>query len=334
MINRNIMDCNRRTLIKTAGSAIGAASVIGSVGTAAAAGSYTSHYYSGFDYYRYVPDGVGPGDPLVVMLHGCSQDADQFREETQMNQVADEEGFAVIYPDQYNARHTLRCWNWYYSYNTTRGSGEAEVIAGMTNETIAEEGLDSSRVYIAGLSAGAAMVPNLLAEYADIYAAGGVHSGLEYDAADTSYGGTTAMSYGGPDPEWKGEDAYEAMEDYGITSTVPTIVFHGTDDGTVDPINAHQVAEQAAQTNDYVETGADDDSTDYTADAVSEGSAADYSYTTYEYHDQNGDTIVEKWMVDGMGHAWSDGVSGGEYTAPGGPDASRKMWEFFDGRTQ
>ncbi|WP_132060625.1 extracellular catalytic domain type 1 short-chain-length polyhydroxyalkanoate depolymerase [Halorussus amylolyticus] len=327
------MDCNRRTLIKSVGSAVGTASVLGSVGTAAASGSYTNHYYSGFDYWKYVPDGVGSGDPLVVMLHGCAQTADQFREETEMNAVADEEGFAVIYPDQYNARNGAMCWNWFYDANTTRGNGEAEVIAGMTDETVETEGLDPERVYVAGLSAGGAMVSNLLAEYADVYAAGGVHSGLEYDAADTATGGTAAMTYGGPDPQAKGEDAYDAMEEYGITSTVPTVVFHGTDDTTAYPVNGEQAAEQATQTNDLAINGTDDGTVDYTADSVTEGESESYDYTVSEYHDGNGDTVVEKWLVEGMDHAWSGGASGGSYTAPGGPDASRIMWEFFDGRT-
>ncbi|USZ68069.1 PHB depolymerase family esterase [Halorussus salilacus] len=327
------MNCDRRTLIRSVGSAVGTATVLGSLGTAAASGSYTNHYYSGFDYWKYVPDGVGAGDPLVVMLHGCGQTADQFREETRMNEVADEEGFAVIYPDQYNARNGAMCWNWFYDSNTTRGNGEAEVIAGMTLETVEEEDLDPQRVYVAGLSAGGAMVPNLLAEYADVYAAGGVHSGLEYDAADTATGGTSAMTYGGPDPQAKGEDAYEAMEDYGITRPVPTIVFHGTDDTTVYPVNGHQAAEQATQTNDLALDGDDDGNVDYDADEVAERSSEDYDYTTYEYHDEDGDSLVEKWLVEGMDHAWSGGASGGEYTAPGGPDASRIVWDFFEGRT-
>jgi len=322
------MTCHRRTLLKTVGGTLGAATVLGSAGTAAASGSYTNHYYSGFDYWRYVPDGVGAGDPLVVMLHGCSQHADQFRRETRMNHVADEEGFAVIYPDQYDARNSYECWNWFYDSNTTRGNGEIAAIAGMTLETVDEEGLDPSRVYAAGLSAGAAMVPNMLVEYADVYAAGGVHSGLEYDAAETASGGSYAMEYGGPDPQEQGTEAYEAMEYYGITDTVPTIVFHGTDDTTVYPVNGHQAAEQATQTIDLAADHYDDDGTDYTADVVTDGSSTDYTYTTYEYHDESGETVVEKWLIDGMGHAWSGGAAGGEFTAPGGPDASRIVWEF------
>ena len=322
------MNPSRRTLIKSVGSAVGTAALLGGAGTAAASGSYTNHYYSGFDYWKYVPDGVGAGDPLVVMLHGCSQTADQFRAETRMNRIADREGFAVIYPDQYNARNGALCWNWFYDSNTTRGNGEAAAIAGMTRETIDAEGLDAQRVYVGGLSAGAAMVPNLLAEYADIYAAGMIHSGLEYDAAETSYGGTTAMTYGGPDPQDQGTQAYNAMEYYGITSNVPTVVFHGTDDTTVYPINGHQAAEQATQTNDLATDDYDDDGTNYTADVVNEGSSDAYTYTTYEYRDENGDSMVEKWMIDGMDHAWSGGASGGEFTAPGGPDASQILWDF------
>jgi poly(hydroxyalkanoate) depolymerase family esterase len=322
------MTPTRRTFLRTLGGAAGTAGILGSAGTVAASGTYTNHYYSGFDYWRYVPDGVGAGDPLVVMLHGCSQHADQFRQETRMNEVADREGFAVIYPDQYDSRNSYECWNWFYDSNTTRGNGEIAVIAGMTWETLDEESLDPQRVYVAGLSAGGAMVPNLLAEYADIYAAGGVHSGLEYDAAESASGGSYAMTYGGPDPQQQGTQAYNAMQYYGITSKLPTIVFHGTDDTVVYPVNGHQATEQATQTNDLAADHSDDDGTDYTADVVTDGWSDSYSYTTYEYHDENGEGVVEKWMIDGMGHAWSGGAAGGEYTAPGGPDASQLVWDF------
>ncbi|ODR82408.1 hypothetical protein BG842_16695 [Haladaptatus sp. W1] len=323
------MNFDRRTLLRSVGGTVATAGVLGSAGTAAAAGSYTNHYYDGFDYWKYVPDSAGSNPPLVVMLHGCSQNADQFREETRMNDVADREGFVVIYPDQYNARNAAECWNWFYDANTMRGYGEAAVIAGMTQTTIDAEGCDPERVYVAGLSAGAAMVPNLLAEYADVYAAGGVHSGLEYDAADSVTGGTTAMTQGGPDPQQQGTAAYQAMESNGVTDTIPTIVFHGTSDYTVYPENGEQAAEQATQTNDLAADGADDDGINYTADATRDGQAESLSYTVSEYHDENGTTVVEKWTVDNMGHAWSGGAQGGSYTAPGGPDASQIIWNFF-----
>ncbi|GAA0229463.1 alpha/beta hydrolase family esterase [Haladaptatus pallidirubidus] len=323
------MKLDRRTLLRSVGGTVATAGILGSAGTATAEGSYTNHYYSGFDYWKYVPDSAGAGSPLVVMLHGCTQDADQFRVETGMNEVADEEGFVVIYPDQYNARNSEQCWNWFYDANTVRGNGEAAVIAGMTQETIDAHTLDSERVYVAGLSAGGAMVPNLLAEYADIYSAGGIHSALEYDAADSATEATIAMEEGGPNPEEKGVDAYDAMEYYGITSLRPTIVFHGTADETVAPINGDQATVQAIQTNDLASDGADDDNVDTTADSVTNGQSDSFSYTVSDYRDDSGNNLVEYWEVDGMGHAWSGGTAGGEYTAPGGPEANRRMWDFF-----
>ena len=84
------MKTDRRTLLRSVGGTLATAGVLGTAGTAAAAGSYTNHYYDGFDYWKYVPDSAGSNPPLVVMLHGCSQSADQFRRETRMNDVADE----------------------------------------------------------------------------------------------------------------------------------------------------------------------------------------------------------------------------------------------------
>ncbi len=159
---------------------------------------------------------------------------------------------------------------------------------------------------------------------------GGVHSGLEYDAADTASGGTYAMSYGGPDPELKGTDAADAMDIYGTTSELPTIVFHGTADTTVYPING----EQAIQTNDLASDGFDDGGVDTTAHRTYSGRGPSLDYSVSEYHDGNGNSLVEHWQVQGMDHAWSGGISGGEFTAPGGPDASRIIWEFVSGFTR
>ncbi len=308
---------------------MGAGAVLGTP-SSAAAGSYTSESYSGRTYTKYVPTGAdGSAIPLVVMLHGCTQSPDQFKDETQMNEVAEAETFVVIYPDQTSSANANECWNWFEDQHTTRGSGEAALITGMAQDVMGDHSIDENRVYVAGLSAGAAMVPNLLAEYPDVYAAGGVHSGLEYDAAESTSGGTMAMTQGGPDPQQQGTEAYQSMEANGVTDTIPTIVFHGTSDYTVYPKNGHQAAEQATQTNDLAEDGADDDSTDYTADVTTTGQSESFSYTVSEYQDGGGVTVVEKWMIDSMGHAWSGGASGGSYTAPGGPDASQIIWNFF-----
>lgn len=323
------MRMKRRTLLKSVGATVGASTLVAGT-SSAAAGAYTSETYDGRTYKKYVPTGAdGSPIPLVVMLHGCTQSPDQFKNETKMNDIAESETFIAIYPDQTTSANANECWNWFEDSNTTRGSGEAALIAGMAEDVMATNTVDEDRVFLAGFSAGAGMVPNLLAAYPDLYAAGAVHSGLEYGAADGVTDATMAMTQGGPDPQTQGTAAYQAMQSNGVTDTIPTIVFHGTSDYTVYPKNGNQAAEQATQTNDLASDGADDDDIDYTADATRDGQASSLSYTVSEYRDGNGDTIVEKWMIDSMGHAWSGGAQGGSYTAPGGPDASQIIWNFF-----
>ncbi|WP_135854385.1 extracellular catalytic domain type 1 short-chain-length polyhydroxyalkanoate depolymerase [Halorussus salinus] len=325
------MNLQRRTLLKSLGSTVGAAAFAGV--SAGAAGNYTSESYNGRTYKKYVPTGAdGSSDvPLVVMLHGCTQSPDSFKDETRMNQVAEQETFVVIYPDQTTSANFNECWQWFNDANTTRGSGELALVKGMVDQVKSDHAIDDERVYAAGFSAGGAFVPNLAVEYADVFAAAGVHSGLMYDVAESQTGGTTEMSScsGAPTPAGKGQQAYDRMEEFGITRPVPTVVFHGTDDYTVYPCNGDEEAERATVTNDLALDGADDDNLDYTADDTVNGSGSSLSYTKYEYADDAGTVWVEQYEVEGMGHAWSGGASGGSYTAPGGPDASQRIWNFF-----
>lgn len=325
---------NRRTVLKAMGVAVGGGAAVRRVpGASAAAGSYTAETYGGRTYKKYVPTGADGSTavPLVVMLHGCTQSPDGFKDETRMNQVAEAENFVVIYPDQTTSAHYNECWQWFNDANTTRGNGELALIKGMVDQVKGDHAIDGQRVYAAGFSAGAAFVPNLVVEYADVFAAGGVHSGLMYDVAETESEGSSSMSScsSGPTPEEEGRHAYDRMESHGVTSPVPTIAFHGTSDYTVYPCNGEQVAERAVVTNDLALDGADDDNLDYTADGTTTGSGDSLSYTRYEYADENDTVWVEHYEVDSMGHAWSGGASGGSYTAPGGPDASQIIWDFF-----
>ncbi|MFB6243646.1 MAG: PHB depolymerase family esterase, partial [Halobaculum sp.] len=312
---------------ETTPAADGTASTAG--GTMSAAdGTYTDEYHDGLHYTKYVPSGASGGEPLVVMLHGCSQEPDEFAYATGANDLAEQEGFVVVYPDQSSFSNPYGCWNWYYDANTARGAGEGASITNIALHAAAEESLDTDRIYVAGFSAGAAMVPPLLASYADVYAAGGVHSGLEYDAADTATGATYAMSFGGPNPYDQGEQAYDAMVDYGIVDRVPTVVFHGTADGTVDDVNGDQVRTQAVETNDNVD-GADDESIDTDPEDRVYDSTGGYDYRRDRYVGSQGRVNVEYWLIEGMDHAWAGGTPDGSFVAPDAPDATGAMWEFF-----
>ncbi|EGK11635.1 alpha/beta hydrolase family esterase [Kroppenstedtia eburnea] len=278
-------------------------------------------------YKLYIPsrhDGQTPL-PLVVMLHGCTQNPDDFAAGTGMNTLAEKEGFLVAYPEQPIFANMNKCWNWFDPAHQSRNMGEPASIAGVVRQIQREYAVDDHQVHVAGLSAGGAMSVIMGATYPDMFAAIGVGAGLEYQAATTISGAYMAMLYGGPDPSRQGELAFRRMGTR--ARSVPTIVFHGTADYTVNPINADQVISQWARTNDLaVGGGGIDDISDGSEQKTAPGG---YDYTRFLYKDGSGNILMEKYMIQKMGHAWSGGNSAGSYTDPKGPDASRIMWEFF-----
>ncbi|SEB42838.1 PHB depolymerase family esterase [Paenibacillus sp. GP183] len=299
--------------------------------TVHAAGSYITQTYNSRNYKIYIPSGYQQGTavPLIVMLHGCTQDPDQFADGTQMNTLAESKKFIVIYPEQPSSANLNKCWNWFEPANQSRGSGEPALISGMVSQVKSMYSIDSRRVYVAGLSAGAAMSVIMGTTYPDIFAAINVSSGLEYKAATNLIAATSAMISGGPDPVAQGNAAYSAMGSY--KRVVPVIVFHGTSDNTVNPVNGDQVISQWAQTNDLASDGLDNNNIDDLADVTQHSTVpGGRSYTVYSYNDsKTGRVVMQKYTVTGMGHAWSGGSSSGSYTDPQGPNASQICYDFF-----
>lgn len=324
---------HRRTLLRLIGAGVGGVvELSGAESVRGAEGSYTSHSHGGLTYTKFVPDSVGDTEsvPLMVMLHGCTQTADDFKNGTQMNEVAAEHEFIVIYPEQSTSRNYNRCWQWFNDANTLRGQGEVAIIAGMVDAVKSAHTIDESQIFVAGLSAGGAMAPNLAVEYGDVFSGVGIHSGLEYDVVENSTDGTIAMTQcNGKDPQQAGTEAYEHLEGIGSTEPLPTIVFHGTDDTTVYPCNGEQAVEQAIQTNDLLDNGSNDGSVDTTPENESTDCSNPHCADILSYGDGDGTTMVEHWIVSGMDHAWSGGDTSGSYTDPDGPDAARVMWEFL-----
>ena len=225
-------------------------------------GSWEKHTYHANagrrEYYVYTPAHYQPGSavPLLVMLHGCDEGPRDFAASTQMNELADQQHFIVVYPRQTIGDQPLKCWTWYNAANQCRDRGEAALLAGITQavqHNTARWTIDPQRVYVAGLSAGAAMAVILGATYPDVFAAIGVHSGLEYHAATTGPGAVQAMQDRGPDPLQQGEVAYQAMGR--AARVVPTIVFHGTQDLAVHPVNGDQVVQQWMETDRLASQG-------------------------------------------------------------------------------
>lgn len=272
--------------------------------------------------------------PLVVMLHGCSQSPDDFAAGTGMNELACEQGFAVLYPAQAQDANAGRCWNWYEPGHQRRGSGEPAVLAGLTRSVIAQHGLDARRVYVAGLSAGGAMAAVLGQTYPDLYAAVGIHSGLASGAASDLMSALSAMKHG------RGAAAADSTNEkitaltpqaLGASHPVPTIVFHGDSDGVVHPDNGMHAVEAA------IAAGELDIMASAAAVALVEQGVSPkgrgYTRTTHPHAERHLNQ-AEHWLLHGGGHAWSGGSAQGSFTDPDGPDATREMWRFFSSHVQ
>ena len=267
-------------------------------------------------YKLFVPThSTGQPRPLVVMLHGCTQNPDDFALGTGMNERAREQGFCVLYPEQSQAANPQRCWNWFKHNHQRRGSGEPALIASMTQAIIKEHGIDPRRVYIAGLSAGGAMAAIVADAYPEIFAAVGVHSGLPTGSASSVPEALAVMNSGqsGQSAHMRSSQPLKQPQ-----HLVPTIVFHGDQDRTVHPRNGEQVITSALG------------SAAARSPQVTQGvSPNGRRYTNATHHGETGKVLAEHWLVHGAGHAWSGGHAKGSYSDAKGPDATAEMLRFF-----
>ncbi len=294
------------------------------------ASSFVDGTFNGRNYKLYVPGGyTGTAIPLVLMLHGCDQTPAGFAAGTQMNALAETATFFALYPEQSSGKNAGLCWNWFEPTSQTRGSGEPAELVGILDHVAATYQVDSTKVYAAGLSAGAAMSVVLGATYPNRFSAITVASGLEFKAATSASGAFTAMSSGGPTPKTQGTAAKTAMG--AAARAVRVLVIHGSADDTVAPVNGNQVLSQWAQTNDLASDGTDDDNIDDVADATDTLTVAGgYSATRTSYTNaSSGKIVMQKIVVTGMGHAWSGGDPSGNYTDAKGPNATQLSWSFF-----
>ena len=222
-----------------------------------------------------------------------------------MNALAEAHRFVVVYPQQSRGDNAQSCWNWFSLGDQRRDRGEPAIIAGLSREIAARHDVPNDKVFVAGLSAGAAMAVILGGTYPDLFQAVGAHSGLPAGAAKDVPSAFAAMG---------GRDAVSTPRE----KATRTIVFHGSADGTVHPSNGDRIVRQALEGSSGQSLQTEDT-----------GSVGGRSYRRITTATPDGRAAVEHWIVEGMGHAWSGGQAAGSYTDPQGPDASAEMIRFF-----
>jgi poly(hydroxyalkanoate) depolymerase family esterase len=299
----------------------------------AATGSFESYSYTndfGTRTYKvYVPASyTGAPAPLLVDLHGCGSNADEESRWSRFNELAETFGLLVAYPEQDPDANGGRCWNWFVAEHQARDAGEPSIIAGITREVMSRWNIDASRVYLAGISAGGAMSDVMAVTYPDLYAAAMIYAGCEYKGGPTCLGSTGALS-----GDQSGAESIAAMGSR--ARAIPAFVIQGDADPLVPPENAELIVGQFIAIADTVDDGTNDGSVSRTPAATVTGSSPEgVTYEVDQYRDAAGCLLVERWLVHGMGHMWSNTESNGSgrdaaLTFPNGPDVSTPTLEFL-----
>jgi len=335
-------------VITTVTPAVGASPAAGN------SGSFTRHTFAATvttparDYWLYLPPGKAKTPrPLLVFLHGCNLSAEDTATITGFNELAAREGFVVAYPQQTVAENSsapladgngVGCWNWFLPDDQSRDSGEPGTIAAITRHVMATQRIDSSRVFVEGISAGADMAVILGATYPDLYAAVGALAGCAYRTCGDETGALT----------------HQAMGDH--ARVVPMFVENGTadtlnnvamasglvmswlgaddlaDDGAMGSVSRTPAEHQSYETDQTPQPGSGDlciHNNTLTCPGGAVGFQDSYPYTVARYDDANGRDILELWLIHGMEHAYPNAPGDGPYTDPLGPDITTAAWRFF-----
>jgi len=269
--------------------------------------------------------------PLVVVVHGCQTTAAQQMESTRYNRIADRHGFVVLYPDVDAIGRSLpwpmtNCWRFFDPASWHRGGGEAAAIASMTRSVMRSHTIDTRRVYLIGMSAGGFMASIMSATYPDLYAAIGIASAGAY--ADPS------CLYGSPVTRPVDDSARAAYLEMGSRGrVVPRLVIGGDQDQTVPPDCQARALDQGLMTDNLVLARAGRKPVSLVPTSIHQHLVPHgHSSTVFDYVDQKGCLLGQRWVVHGMNHYWSGGSPDrrlAQWTDPEGPDAAEISWDFF-----
>ncbi|HAS40522.1 MAG TPA: hypothetical protein DCS93_08585 [Microscillaceae bacterium] len=243
--------------------------------------------------YRYVPSGITGNAPVVVALHGCTQDAATYANESGWNTLADQYKFYVVYAEQNSGNNSSRCFNWFETGDINRGQGEARSIKSMVDYMKSNYSVDNAQVYVTGFSAGGAMTTVMLAAYPDVFSGGAINAGVAYKAATSLTNAFSAMNGNvNKTPQQWGNLVRGQLSSF--SGTYPKVaVFHGTSDFIVRNQNLGEIVEQWTNMHG---AGPNPNLTNSSFN----GNA---NITQKKYNNSNGETVVVSYDINGMGHA-------------------------------
>ncbi|WNJ17627.1 PHB depolymerase family esterase [Pontibacter sp. G13] len=264
----------------------------------------------------YTPSNMPADAPVVMALHGCTQNASSFASETDWNKLADQYKFYVIYPEQRSSNNSSGCFNWFENGDKSRGFGEAASLNNMVTYLKNNYSVDDDRVFVTGFSAGGAMASIMLATYPEVFASGAVMSGLPYDVATGTTAAFQAM-FGNVNlsPAQLGNRVRNASSFSGDWPTVA--IFHGTSDFTVYYANEQELIEQWTNVQGI----------DQTADLTDNAYLGNSNVLKKEFQDASGTAKVVSYSFNGMGHAVA--IDPGTGTTQGGNTGSYTSDEDF-----
>ncbi|MGV8899961.1 MAG: alpha/beta hydrolase family esterase [Burkholderiaceae bacterium] len=314
------------------------------VGSRQLAGKWLACYYASLDdgammqlrrmrYYLYLPDRFPAPSardqqqektwPLMVMLHGCEQTAPEFAQGTRMNQLAGQKGYAVLYPEQSLRSHRHRCWKWYDKANQN-GGGDVKNIVGMIEKVAEKYPIDRTRIYICGISAGAAMAYIVALNHPDLIAAVGLHSAPVFGAGHSLIGALGVMQHGAHNRI--GSAIAEVFHRNPAFPAMPTILIQGQGDKIVRPINQTHLVQQSLLLNRLAAESAAPVVAKPAGRAGSRNPGRAYEIGDFYLRRK---LLLRVARIANLEHAWSGGDDSLAFNSAAGPDASKMMLNFF-----
>ncbi len=234
----------------------------------------------------YVPEGIADKAPLVVVLHGCTQNAALYDQGSGWSRLADRHGFALLFPEQQRANNPNLCFNWFEPADTRRGSGEAASIRSMVAHMTEQYDVDSARIFVTGLSAGGGMASVMLAAYPDVFAGGAIIAGIAYGCAGSVGEAFSCMAGGGRESATALGDLVRKAS--GHKGPWPRVsVWHGDADRTVSSINGDDIVTQWLNVHGLPPKPSVD------------GEVEGYPPRVWA---KDGEPRVEQYVITGMGH--------------------------------